>query len=137
MGVYSDESDPPVYYQVVDTRDCVRYSDSAQAPWFMDRIRFAYGGTSTNVRLDSDGTIRWFGYYWLHLGDWLYGGTTPVTDEVLRASHLRPVGVDWPSATPTPPPANPPAEPTTTPDAGSDSAEPAEATVDATKWEGT
>lgn len=97
MGVYSNEPDPPDYYQVVDTADCVRYTDVGQAQWFMDRIQYAYGSTQTNVRLD-DTTIKWFGYYKLQLGDWLYKGTTPITDEVLRASALRPVASTWPDA---------------------------------------
>ncbi|SFO82204.1 hypothetical protein SAMN05421810_10171 [Amycolatopsis arida] len=98
MGVYSDEPDPPVYYQAVDAADCVRYTDVSQAKWFRDRINFAFGGQrSTNVRMDADGTtIRWFGYYVLRLGDWLYRGNTPITDEVLRASGLRPVTTSWP-----------------------------------------
>lgn len=100
MGVYSNEPDPPYYYQAVDTHDCVRYTDVAQAQWFMDRIQFAYGSTKTNVRLDGT-TIRWFGYYSMDVGDWLYNGTTPMTDEVLRASQLRPLDSAWPDNTTT------------------------------------
>lgn len=98
MGVYSNEPDPPEYYAVVETKDCVRYTDPTQSQWFMDRINYAYSGTATNVRMDGD-TIRWFGYYRLDVGDWLWGGTTPITDEVLRASTLRPVPGTWPDST--------------------------------------
>lgn len=100
MGVFSDEPDPPTYYYAVEAADCVRYTDVAQAKWFMDRINHAFGGqASTNVRMAEDGTtIRWFGYYWLHLGDWLYKGNTAITDEVLRASGLRPSMAEWPAA---------------------------------------
>lgn len=97
MGIYSNEPDPPVYYAVVDTRDCVRYTDAAQAQWFMDRIQYAFGGTDTNIRLDGT-TIRWFGYYALPIGDWLYAGNIPMTDEVLKASAFRPTLETWPEA---------------------------------------
>lgn len=97
MGVYSPEPDPPVYFQVVDTRDCVQYTEPGQAAWFIDRINYAFGGTETDARLDGS-TIRWFGYYHLDLGDWLYSGTTPMSDEVLRASQLRPVSNTFPMA---------------------------------------
>ncbi|OXM53779.1 hypothetical protein CFP71_21445 [Amycolatopsis thailandensis] len=102
MGVYSDEPDPPVYYQAVEATDCVRYTDVSQAKWFQDRINYAFGGqSSTNVRMADDGTtIRWFGYYWLRLGDWLYKGNTAITDEVLRASGLRPILTTWPEDPP-------------------------------------
>jgi hypothetical protein len=96
VGIYSPEPDPPVYFQVVDTRDCVRYTDVAQAQWIMDRINYAYGGTDTDVRLEGT-TVRWFGYYRLDLGDWLYSGTTPMSDEVLRASQFRPVSDTFPT----------------------------------------
>lgn len=97
MGVYSQEPDPPVYYAVVNTADLVRYTDSAQAQWFIDRINYAYGGYTANVRIEPDGsTIRWFGYYFLGLGDWLWQGTSPMSDEVVRASALRPVPLDFP-----------------------------------------
>lgn len=89
MGVYSNEPDPPTYHQVVDTHDCVRYTDVAQAQWFIDRVNWAYGG-GTDARLE-DTTVRWFGYYQLALGDWLYNGTTAMSDQVLRASQFRPV----------------------------------------------
>lgn len=94
MGQYSDQPDPPVYHQVIETKDCVRYTDPRYAQWFVDRINFVYG--DANVRVDETHTIRWFGYYALRVGDWLYSGTTPVTDEVLRASQLRPAGSVWP-----------------------------------------
>lgn len=112
MGVYSDAPDPPVYFQATDTSDCVRYTDPSQAQWFMDRINYAFGGTSANVRFDTDGvTIRWFGYYWLHLGDWLYHGDTAIPDDQMRASQIRPIVGDWSSVdtgTVSPPPATPP-----------------------------
>lgn len=95
MGVFSNEPDPPSYFQVVDTHDCVRYTDIAQAQWFIDRVNFAYGG-ETDARLDDD-TIRWFGYYHLALGDWLYSGSIPMTDDVLRASQFRPVTTTFPT----------------------------------------
>ena len=92
MGIYSNEPDPPVYYAVVDTKDCVRYTDPDQAQWFMDRIQYAYGG---DTRVEGT-TIKWFGYYRLDIGDWLYGGTTPMSDEILKASQLRPNLEEWP-----------------------------------------
>lgn len=97
MGIYSDEPDPPTYFQVVETADCVRYTDLGQAQWFMDRINYAFGGqASTNVRLAEDGTtIRWFGYYQLRLGDWLYKGNTAIDDKTLRASALKPSLTQW------------------------------------------
>lgn len=100
MSLYSDEPDPPVYFQAVEAADCVKYTNVSQAKWFMDRINAAFGGqATTNVRMAEDGTsIRWFGYYWLRLGDWLYRGNTAVTDEVLRASGLRPIVAQWPAA---------------------------------------
>jgi hypothetical protein len=89
---YSDQPDPPEWYQVVQTDDCVRYTDPSQAQWFFDRINFEYGSTTPNVRFDDDGTtIRWFGFYVLHLGDWLWKGTYGMTDEQFRGSVLRPV----------------------------------------------
>lgn len=94
MGTYSDQPDPPVYYQVVDTRDCVRYTDVDQAQWFIDRINRAYG-SDTGARLDGE-IVRWYGYYQLHVGDWLLNGTTPMSDAVLRASRLRPVTGTFP-----------------------------------------
>lgn len=113
MGVYSNQPDPPVYFQAVDTYDCVRYTDPSQAQWFMDRINYAFGGTTANVRFADDGvTIQWFGVYFLHLGDWLLQGNTPATDDQLRLSTSRPVTGDWSSVdtgTVTQPPATPPA----------------------------
>lgn len=96
MGIFSNEPDPPVYFNVVDTRDCVQYTDVDQAPWFMDRIDNAFAGSTTNVRMDSDGTtILWFGYYRLALGDWLYAGNIAMSDEVLKASAFRPTVETW------------------------------------------
>lgn len=97
MGVFSDQPDPPVYVNAVDTYDVVRYTDVSQAQWFMDRINFAYGGqATTNVRFDADGTtILWFGVYFLHLGDWLLKGDSPITDDALRTSPVRPLAGDW------------------------------------------
>ncbi|WP_027944024.1 hypothetical protein [Amycolatopsis taiwanensis] len=102
MGVYSDEPDPPIYYQAVESYDLVRYTDVSQARWFMDRINYAFGGQqATNVRMGEDGeTIRWFGYYFLHLGEWLYKGNTACSDEVLRFSGLRPIMTEWPDDPP-------------------------------------
>jgi hypothetical protein len=97
MGVFSSQPDPPTYYHAVDTSDCVRYTAVAQAQWFMDRIQYAYAGSTTNARLDPDGsTIRWFGSYTLALGDWLYAGKTAMTDAVLRDSAFRPNLSAWP-----------------------------------------
>jgi hypothetical protein len=96
MGVYSNAPDPPSFYQVVDTHDCVQYTDVDQAPWFIDRINYAFGG-GTDARLDGQ-TVRWFGYYELHIGDWLYNGVNPMTDEVLRASQFRPIADNFPTA---------------------------------------
>lgn len=88
MAQYSTEANPPNYYQVVNSHDCVQYTNVDQAQWFVDRINFAYGGTDARL----DGTvIRWFGNYTLNLTDWLYNGTTPMSDEVLRASQFRPL----------------------------------------------
>lgn len=109
MGTYSDHPDPRVYYQVVDTKDCVRYTDPAEAPWFRDRINWAYSGTPTNVRMEGD-TIRWFGGYYLHIGDWLYAGTTPVSDYTVRNSSLRPILQSWPDDPSAPPEEEPPPE---------------------------
>lgn len=89
MGQYSSEPDPPNSYQIVDTHDCVQYTNTSQAPWFCDRINFAYGG-DTDARLEG-GVVKWFGNYRLNVGDWLYNGTTPMSDEVLRGSQFRPV----------------------------------------------
>jgi hypothetical protein len=95
MGVYSDEPDPPDYFAVVDTRDCVRYTDVSQAQWFIDRINAAFAGNETEARLDGT-TVKWFGYYNLPLGDWLYGGQVSMSDEVLKASAFRPTFDTWP-----------------------------------------
>lgn len=104
MTDFTDQPEPPVYYMAVQTFDCVQYTDVSQQQWFFDRIRFAYGGTNPNVRLDTDGTtILFFGSTRLHLTDWLYKGTTVLTDAALRASRtnlLRPVNDTFPETTP-------------------------------------
>jgi hypothetical protein len=94
MGAYSTEPDPPTYATVADTHDCVRYTNVAQAQWFMDRINVAFAGSTTNARLDGT-TVKWFGYYTLPLGNWLYAGTVSMTDEALRASSFRPITAVW------------------------------------------
>lgn len=90
--------EPTETFQVVQTRDCVRYTDPDQFEWFWSRINRAFG-TDCNVRFDPDGTtIRWFGAYSLPLGSWLVGGQTSLTDAQLRNQQwnmLRPVP-DWP-----------------------------------------
>lgn len=95
LDQYSNEPLPPQHHVVAVSSDAFRYTNVNQAQWFFDRINMAFGSTTPNVRMEGT-TIRWFGYYWLNLGDWLYQGMTPVTDEVMRASYLRPVGNDWP-----------------------------------------
>ncbi len=98
MGTFSDHPDPPEYYQAVQTYDVVRYTAVSEAPWFFDRIQFAYGSTNANVRFDTDGTsIRWFSSLVLRLGDWLYQGKTPITDAQLRTGALRPITETFPS----------------------------------------
>lgn len=93
-----DPPQPPEYYRVVETTDLAHYTDPAQAQWFMDRVNTAYSGqASTNVRMDPDGTtIRWFGYYYIELGDWLWQGKVRITDEVLPYSTLRPIDTAFP-----------------------------------------
>lgn len=100
MGIFSDQPDPPVYYQAIATSDVVQYTDVGQHQWFLDRIQYAFGSTNANVRLDADGTsIRWFSSNVLHLGDWLYQGKTAVTDSVLHSGSLRPITETFPTGT--------------------------------------
>lgn len=99
MGTYSDQPDPPTYFQAIQTSDVVRYTDVAQQQWFLDRIRYAYGSTNANARIDPDGTtIRWFSSYVLPLGYWLYKGNTPVSDADLHAGLLRPITETFPTS---------------------------------------
>lgn len=102
MGVFSNAPDPETYYQVAQTRDIVKYNDVSEAQWFRDRLAYAYGGYAyVNVRMDADGTtILWFGGYRLPLGSWLYAGTTPMTDEQVYFSTLRPTDRMFPDVPP-------------------------------------
>ena len=86
----------PEIVAVVQSNDAAHYTSVDQAEWFFDRLARAFG-SFVNPRRDEDGgTIRWFENYTLPLGWWLIGGMTPLSDDALRTSLLRPLP-DWPA----------------------------------------